>query len=121
MLQEQHLCIKMPLEVDYMPKIATNPKTANINVRMLPEVKAEAERVFGYHGLTLPEAVSVFIKHACHVGGFPFELRGAPYTDDESMEALKEAIHLINDPTAKTYNNVKELFAECLGEDSDDD
>jgi DNA-damage-inducible protein J len=111
----------MPLEVDDVPKIANNPKTANINVRMLPEVKAEAERVFGYHGLTLPEAVSVFIKHACHVGGFPFELKAVPYSDVESMEALKEAIHLINDPTAKTYNNVKELFAECFEDESDDD
>jgi len=37
------------------------------------------------------------------------------------MEALKEAIHLIHDPTAKTYSNVKELFEDCLGEESDDD
>jgi len=66
------------------------PKTARINVRMLPEVKAEAKSVFSY-------------------------------TDLESMEALREAIQLINDPHAKTYNSVKELFADCLGEESDDD
>lgn len=103
-----------------MPKIASEPKTASISIHMLPEVKAEAERVFNYHGLTLHEAVSVFIKHACHVGGFPFDLRGAPHTDPESIEALHEALNLINDPTAKTYSSVKELFADCLGDDSDD-
>ena len=95
-------------------------KTTSVNVRMLPETKAEAERVFNHHGLTLSEAISVFIKHACHVGGFPFDLRGAPYTDPESMEALREAVQLMNDPNAKTYNNVKELFADCLGDETDD-
>ena len=103
-----------------MPRIATNPKTASINVRLLPEVKAEAERVFSYHGLTLPEAVTVFINHACHARGFPFDLRGAPYTDAESMEALQEAKQLMNDPNAKTYSNVKELFADCLSDENDD-
>jgi len=29
-----------------MPKIARKPKTASLNIRMLPELKAEAERVY---------------------------------------------------------------------------
>jgi len=103
-----------------MPKIASNPKTANVNIRLLPEMKAEAERVFSYHGLTLPEAVTVFINHACHVGGFPFDLRGAPHTDAESLEALQEAVQLMNDPTAKRFRNVDELFADCLEIDDEE-
>ncbi|MCL2420637.1 MAG: hypothetical protein FWD03_02160 [Defluviitaleaceae bacterium] len=46
-------------------------KTANVNVRLYPDLKEEAERVFSYHGLSLPEAITVFITHACHAGGFP--------------------------------------------------
>jgi len=110
----------MILEVVLMPKIASNPKTASINIRVLPEKKAEAERVFSYHGLTLPEAVTVFINHACHVGGFPFDLRNAPYTDPESIEALQEAIQLMNDPTARRFRSVDELFAECLEGDDEE-
>ena len=102
-----------------MPKIANNPKTSSINVRILPEMKMEAERIFNYHGLTLPEAVTVFISHACHVGGFPFDLRGAPYTDFESMEALREAKRLINDPNAKTFSTMEALVAD-LENDEDD-
>ena len=49
-------------------------KSANVNVRLYPEVKQEVESIFAYHGLTLPEAITVFINHACHAGGFPFEL-----------------------------------------------
>ncbi|MCL1903608.1 MAG: type II toxin-antitoxin system RelB/DinJ family antitoxin [Oscillospiraceae bacterium] len=102
-----------------MSRIAHTQKTSDVNIRILPELKAEAERVFGYHGLTLPEAVTVFIKHACRVGGFPFDLRGAPYTDLESMEALNEAYSLMNDPNAKKFNNVKSLFEECLKDNND--
>jgi len=94
-------------------------KTASINVNLLPEVKAEAERVFGYHGLTLPEAVNVFINHACHAGGFPFSLNGAPYTDPESLEALAEAIQLRDDPNAKTFRTMEALIAD-LESDEDD-
>ena len=109
------------MEVMLMPKISGSPKTASVNIRLRPDVKAEAERVFEYHGLSLAEAVGVFISHACRVGGFPFELRGANYTDPESLEALREAIDLMNDPNAKRYTNVAQMLSECLdGEDDDD-
>lgn len=62
--------------MNQMPKIEQRPKSASLNVRMLPEMKAEAERIYRFHGLTLHEAVTVFIKHSCNVGGFPFDLRG---------------------------------------------
>ena len=102
-----------------MPKISSNPKTANINVRLLPKVKEEAERIFMYHGLTLPEAITVFIYHACHSGGFPFDLKDAPYTDPESMAALQEAIQLTNDPNAKIFKTIEDLIAD-LESDEDD-
>ena len=51
--------------------------------------------------------------------GVPFELKRAPYTDPESLEALRESIELENDPNAKTFRNVNELFAECLEGDDD--
>jgi DNA-damage-inducible protein J len=102
-----------------MPKISTKPKTANVNIRMLPEMKEEAERIYGFHGLTLPEAIMVFLKHSCHAGGFPFDLKHAPYTDPESMEALRETIELENDPNAKTFNTMEELIADLESDDDD--
>ena len=102
-----------------MPKTSYTPKTASINVRLLPSVKSEAERIFNYHGLTLPEAITVFINHACHTGGFPFDLKGAPYTDSESMEALREAKQLINDPNAKTFKSMDDLIADLESDESD--
>ena len=97
-------------------------KTANINVRLYPELKAEAENVFAYHGLSLQDAITVFLNHACRVGGFPFELKGARWNDPESLEALEESNQIIANPSAyKSYRNVSELLADCLeGEDDDD-
>jgi len=70
---------------------AANSKTASINVRLYPEIKEEAERIFEYHGLSVAEAITVFLNHACHAGGFPFELKPAPYTDAVSVVTFREA------------------------------
>ena len=93
-------------------------KTSTVNIHVLPEIKEEAERVFNYHGLTLSEAINVFIKHSCYVGGFPFEPEPAPYTDPESIEALIEAELLKKDKNAKSFKTIEALIADL---ESDDD
>jgi len=96
-------------------------KTASINVRLYPELKTESEKVFAYHGLSLPEAITVFLNHACRVGGFPFELKGARWNDPESLEALEESNQIMANPSAyKGYKNAAELFAD-LDLDGEDD
>ncbi|MCL2840321.1 MAG: type II toxin-antitoxin system RelB/DinJ family antitoxin [Defluviitaleaceae bacterium] len=102
-----------------MQKTTSNTKTASINVRLYPELKAEAESVFGYHGLSLPDAITVFLNHACHVGGFPFELKGARWSDPDSLSALTECKQMEANPNAyKRFSTTEELFADL---DSDDD
>jgi len=93
-------------------------KTVSINVRLYPELKQEAENVFAYHGLSLPEAINVFLTHACRAGGFPFELKGARWQDPVSLAALEECKKLENNPSAKGFRNMAELIADL---ESDDD
>ena len=97
-----------------MPKT----KTASINVRLYPELKQEAENVFAYHRLSLPDAITVFLNHACRAGGFPFELTGARWQDAVSLAALEESIQLESDPDSKSYHNIADLIADL---ESDDD
>ena len=94
-------------------------KTASINVRLYPELKQEAENVFAYHGLSLPDAITVFLNHACRVGGFPFELKGARWQDSVSLAALEECKQLENDPNTKRFRNAADLIADCLDDDDD--
>jgi DNA-damage-inducible protein J len=75
-------------------------KTASINVRLYPEIKEQAENVFAYHGLTLPEAITVFLNHACHVGGFPFKLTGVHWQDPVSLAALEDSKQMETNPAA---------------------
>ena len=95
-------------------------KSASVNVHLYPEVKQEAESIFAYHGLTLSEAITVFINHACHAGGFPFDLRGAYWQDTESLAALEECKQIeANLDSYKRYKNAAELIADCLEGDDE--
>jgi len=99
--------------------MTTKTKSANVNVRLYPEIKQEAENIFAFHGLSLPEAITVFINHACHAGGFPFDLKGARWQDPTSLAALEESKQIEANPSAyKSYKSAEELFAAL---DSNDD
>ena len=93
-------------------------KTASINVRLYPELKLEAENVFAYHGLSLPDAITVFLNHACRAGWFPFELKGARWQDPVSLAALEESKQLENDPKAKSFCNIADLVADLESDDA---
>lgn len=107
-------------EVIIMTKLSTI-KTASINVRLYPELKAEAESVFAYHGLSLPDAITVFLNHACRVGGFPFELKDARWNDPESLAALEESNRIMANPGGyKHFKNAADLISDCLEGDDDE-
>jgi DNA-damage-inducible protein J len=86
-------------------------KTANLNIRLDAEVKKTAESVYSRYGLSLAEAVNVFIHQSCNVGGLPFDLRPAR-PNAESLAAMAEAERISRDPSVKGYKNVKALFED---------
>ena len=51
-------------------------KTANINIRIEPETKAQAEKIFSDFGITISDAINIFLKKSIMEGGLPFEVRG---------------------------------------------
>lgn len=55
-------------------------KSCQMNFRCNAEVKAEAERVFSYWGLSLADALNAFMVKAIEVEGMPFELRRDVYS-----------------------------------------
>ena len=95
----------------------TKTKTASVNVRLYPELKSEAENVFAFHGLSLPDAITVFLNHACRAGGFPFELNGARWNDPVSLAALEECKLIEDDPNSKGFKSMAELIADLESDD----
>ena len=86
-------------------------KTASLNIRLDPEVKKTAETVYSRFGLSLAEAVNVFIHQSCNVGGLPFDLRPAR-PNAESLAAMAEAVRISRDPSVKGYRDMKAFFED---------
>ena len=85
------------------------PKTASLNIRLDSEVKKNAEAVYSRYGLSLAEAVTVFIYQSCNVGGLPFDLRPRR-PNAETIAAMAEADQISRDPSVKGYRDMKALF-----------
>lgn len=93
-------------------------KTANINIRIEPEVKKEAEELFGSFGISVTDAINIFIRTSLMEGGFPFAVRQPRY-NLETEAALQEVRDIISgEVQAKRYSSAKEQFDDLdNGED----
>jgi DNA-damage-inducible protein J len=87
-------------------------KTSSLNIRIDPETKKGAEQLFGTFGITVTDAVNIFLRQSLMVGGLPFELRLPRYNATTEL-ALQEARDImVGKISAKTYKNVAEMNAE---------
>lgn len=94
----------MEAEVNPMTQlnVVNAPKTATFQMRINPEVKAEAEKVFSQCGLTFTDAVNVFLQQALNVGGMPF------IVSSDSREALRnQAIAILMAEIQKGQDSVR--------------
>ena len=91
-------------------------RTANINVRIEPEVKHAAEKLYSGFGITVSDAVNIFLRQSIMVGGLPFEMRQQRY-NAETEAAMREAKQIAAGTVpAKTYDTVQELFEDLDSE-----
>lgn len=87
-------------------------RTANINVRTDPKIKAGAEAVYSQFGLSLSDAINVFLSMSIMEGGFPFAVK-QPRFDQETEAAILEARNIISGKqNARLYASAKQLFGE---------
>lgn len=85
-------------------------KTATINMRVAPEVKSQAESLFATFGMTLTEAVNIFLHKSIMEGGLPFDVRQPRYnaaTEAAMQEARDIAAGKI---PAESYATADDLF-----------
>jgi DNA-damage-inducible protein J len=91
-------------------------KTASLNIRLNEDIKKTAESVYSHYGLSLAEAVTVFIHQSCNVGGLPFDLR-PKHPNAITLTAMAEADRISRDPTIQGYRDMNALFEDL---DSDE-
>ncbi|MBQ0136309.1 MAG: type II toxin-antitoxin system RelB/DinJ family antitoxin [Oscillospiraceae bacterium] len=63
---------------------ATAPKTAIFQMRINPEIKLQVEEIYARCGLTLTDAINIFIQQSINAEGLPFVVT------QNTKEALKE-------------------------------
>lgn len=91
-------------------------KTANINVRIDPKIKSSAEKLFSSFGITISDAINIFLRKSIMEGGLPFEMRHPRY-NAETEAALKEARAIMNGQVqTRHYSSAHELFEELDAE-----
>ena len=90
-------------------------KSSNLNIRIAPEIKEQAESIYSQFGITLSDAVSMFFHQSILEGGLPFKPK-AKIPNAETVEAMREANQMLLDKTHKTYGSFSEILAEIEGE-----
>lgn len=92
-------------------------KTANINIRIDPETKSSAEALFSSFGITVTDAINIFLRKSIMEGGLPFEMKQPRY-NEETEAAMDEAKAIMKGQVqTKRYPSARVLFKELDGED----
>ena len=84
----------------------TDSKDTVFQLRINRDVKNAAEDLFRQCGLTLTEAINLFIQQSLNSGGLPFEVKSAPRLSRE--EALAIVADIIRDAES-TYSDSSKL------------
>lgn len=85
--------------------------TVPTQVRIDEATKKEASELLEGLGLTLSEAINMFLKQIILRNGIPFEVNYPQYKP-EVIEAMEEAKRVSRDPNVKGYTDMDELFKE---------
>lgn len=84
-------------------------KTDTLHIRIEPIVKQRAEETLNDLGLSITEAINVFLNQVILNDGIPFEIR-KPKFNKETMQAIEDTKNGKN--LSKTFDSVDEMFEE---------
>ena len=84
-------------------------KTDTLHIRVEPTVKQKAEKTLNDLGLSITEAVNVFLAQVILNDGIPFEIKKSKLNKDtiQTLEDTKNGKNL-----SKTFDTVQEMFEE---------
>ncbi|MCL2628909.1 MAG: type II toxin-antitoxin system RelB/DinJ family antitoxin [Oscillospiraceae bacterium] len=91
-------------------------KTASLSIRVDPETKSTVDVIFSRFGITIADAVNIFLHKSIMVGGLPFDMT-LPQYNEETLSAMQEANDIASGKVnAKSYSSLAELNAELDAE-----
>lgn len=84
-------------------------KTDTLHIRVDPSVKEKAEKTLKDLGLSITDAINVFLNQVILNDGIPFEIRKPRY-NKETIQAIEDTKNGKN--LSKTFDSVDEMFEE---------
>lgn len=85
-------------------------KIASISMRVNPQIKAQAESIYRSLGITLTEAINIFLHKSILEGGLPFDVRQPRY-NSETEAAMREARNILAwKVPAESYDSASTMF-----------
>lgn len=85
-------------------------KITSISMRVNPQIKAQAESIYRSLGITLTEAINIFLHQSILEGGLPFDVRQPRY-NSETEAAMREARDiLVGKVPAESYDSASTMF-----------
>ena len=84
-------------------------KTDTLHIRVEPSVKMKAEKTLNDLGLSITEAVNVFLNQVILYEGIPFKIEKPRY-NKETIKAIEDVQNGIN--LSKSFDSVEEMFEE---------
>ncbi len=86
-------------------------KTANLNIRIDPKTKEEAEKLFSNFGITITDAVNLFLHQSLLSGGLPFSVK-LPEPNAATLTARKEIEEMITKKSSTSSQSVDDFFKD---------
>ena len=117
-------------------------KDTNLHIPIDSETKSSAESIYSSFGLSLTDAVVMFLRQSIMVKGLPFELRQPSFCENfgtmhevhqncsknansyynaETEAAIQEANDIMSGAiSTKTFSSLSEFYADLESEDEDE-
>ena len=86
-------------------------KTAKLNIRIDPGTKEAAEKLFANFGITVSDAVNMFLRQSLLTGGLPFLVK-IPQPNANTLAAMQDTEDMINGKFPSSSQSVDDFFKE---------
>ncbi len=87
-------------------------KTANINLRTDPKIKEQAEIVYDKLGLTLADAINIFLKKSITEDGLPFDLKKTSLQIEQEMIAKEARLVMYGSLASQNADSLKNMLED---------
>ncbi|MEL7568162.1 MAG: type II toxin-antitoxin system RelB/DinJ family antitoxin [Dehalobacterium sp.] len=86
-------------------------KSASMYIRIDPKVKADVEAIYSRYGMSITDAINIFLYESRNVGGLPFDSRPS-VPNAKTLAAMQEVEDMISGKTPKNSISVDNFMKE---------